>query len=360
MYYNWLTMARYALLYSMLNANFMLPVAYAVPKLLAPTTGIYSGAYMDFGDDEDTVTLDAIENFTALVGKRQAIIGFGNNWGKNKFPTDQVRIIHNSGAIPLILWYPREISNEIPKTIFNLESINAGKWDDYLDAWGQAAKLIKAPILVSWGLEMNGSWYSWSGVYHGNSKIIPNTDPPKYQGPETYKQAYKHVVDKIRANGANNIEWVFHTNNTSFPKERWNSMAMYYPGSEYADWIGMSAYGMQTLQASWRNVTDVLLKPYAELAAIDPSKPLLIAEWGVGEFPKHGNKAAWITQAMREMQNLPRLKGAVVWHERWQNADLSYSNLRINSSLKTLNAYRMAIENPFWLERPLLSAPISK
>jgi hypothetical protein len=50
---------------------------------------------------------------------------------------------------------------------------------------------------------------------------------------------------------------------------------------------------------------------------------------------------------------LPRLKAAVFWHERWQNGDLSYSNLRVNSSLNALNAYREGVSHPFWLSEPL-------
>lgn len=331
----------------------------AAPQLLVPPQGAYNGAYVDFGDDEDSVTLDGINEFATLIGKRQAIIGFGNNWGKNAFPSAQVRIVHNSGAVPLIFWYAREISNEVPTSQFNLESINAGKWDQYLDNWANNAKAIAGPILVSWGLEMNGNWYPWSGVNHGGGKIIPNTNPPQFQGPETFKQAYRHIVDRIRAAGAVNIAWVFHVNNIAFPPSPWNTMANYYPGPNYADWIGISAYGTQAPHAMWYKVKDTLLNPYKELMQVDLSKPILIAEWGIGEFPKRGSKAEWIKQAMNAMPTLPRLKGAVFWHERWQNADLSYSNLRVNSSLEALNAYREAIANLFWLERPVLSTPTS-
>ena len=50
----------------------------------------------------------------------------------------------------------------------------------------------------------------------------------------------------------------------------------------------------------------------------------------------------------------PRLKAAVYWHERWQNLDQSYSNLHINSSVESLNAYREGIANPYWLGNLIL------
>jgi hypothetical protein len=49
----------------------------------------------------------------------------------------------------------------------------------------------------------------------------------------------------------------------------------------------------------------------------------------------------------------PRLKAAIFWHERWQNDDGSYSNLRVNSSRASLQAYRDGLANPFWIGRPI-------
>lgn len=325
------------------------------PPLLIPQIGAYHGAYLDFGVDEDRVTFEAIEDFTTLVGKSPAIIAFGNNWGMGQFPTDQATIVHNFGAVPLILWYGREISNEIPTTKFTLTSIIAGRWDDYLDSWGRAAKAINGNILVSWGLEMNGSWYPWSGVFNGAARIIPHSDKPNYLGPDTYRRAYRHIIKRVRAAGATNISWVFHVNNKGFPDQPWNAMAQYYPGPEYIDWIGMSAYGKLTPKGGLASVDKALLQPYAELAAIDVSKPIIIAEWSIGEFPKVVDKGAWINEAMTHMQRLPRLKAAIYWHERWQNSDLSYSNLRVNSSLTSLTIYRNHINQPFWLDQPLIS-----
>ena len=45
------------------------PVEVAIPE-----HGAYTGAFMDFGDEEDDVTLETIEDFEEMVGKHQAII----------------------------------------------------------------------------------------------------------------------------------------------------------------------------------------------------------------------------------------------------------------------------------------------
>ena len=324
------------------------------PRLAVPEKGAYTGVYAEFGEAEDEVTLERIEDFATLVGRRPALVAFGNQWGKGQFPTEQVRTIQRAGGVPLILWYPEPTEAQKNTVAFPLEEIVAGRWDDYLDSWGRAAKAVQAPLLVSWGLEMNGQWFPWSGIFHGAGAAVPGSDPPHAKGPEMFKEAYRHVVDRVRATGASNVEWVFHTNSDNNPDEPWNRMAAYYPGADWVDWLGMSAYGAQFRDQDWVPVREAILQPYAELAAIDPSKPILLGEWGIGEFPKKGSKGAWIREAMAEMRRLPRLRGAIFWHERWQNADLSYSNLRANSSLEALTAFREGIAQPFWLDRPQL------
>ena len=51
-------------------------------QLVVPDHGAYTGAYIDFGDEEDDVTLEAIENFEKMVGKHQAIVGSSSYWGE--------------------------------------------------------------------------------------------------------------------------------------------------------------------------------------------------------------------------------------------------------------------------------------
>ena len=322
-------------------------------RLAIPPSGAYSGAYLDFGSHEDEVTLERIESFNALVGKPLAIVAFSNYWGRQQFPTEQARLAANSGAVALIYWNPWDDQEDTTRSRFDIADIEAGRWDDYIDAWAAAARAFGRPLLVSWGLEMNGNWFPWSGVFHGGGEPVPGSDPPRYQGPEAFKRAYRHVVDRVRAAGAGNIAWIFHVNNTADPDVPWNRMAAYYPGSDYVDWLAMSAYGMQFPGEDWISVRESILDRYGELAAVDPDKPILLAEWGVGEFPRQGDKGRWITEAMTAMErDLPRLKGAVFWHERWQNGDLSYSNLRVNSSLGALEAYRRALARDFWIGVP--------
>ena len=102
----------------------------------------------------------------------------------------------------------------------------------------------------------------------------------------------------------------------------------------------------------WNLFATVMDAPYQEICQLDPQKPVILAEWGVGEFPP-ASKAEFIAKAFADLQTkYQRVKAAVYWHERWENTDGSYSNLRVNSSPEALDAYRSGVSAAYWLDRP--------
>jgi len=323
--------------------------------LIMPKNGAYTGAYVDFGEGEAQVTYDALTGFELLTGKRLATVAFGNFWGDQAFPEKTVRIISSYGAVPLIFWSPWDKPYEEARgpDRFGLRAILAGKWDSYIDAWADAARQYGKPLLVTWGLEMNGTWFPWSGVFFGRGKVIGHKDGhPLYEGPELYKQTYRYVVDRVRARKATNVLWGFHANNYSSPRSAWNRMNSYYPGTRYVDWLGLSVYGKMNRSEGWADFDSMMAEPYAEICHLDPEKPVFLAEWGVGEFPP-GDKAGFIATAFKQIPSrYPRVRLAVYWHERWENKNGSYSNLRVNSSPEALEAYRTGVASPYWIDRP--------
>ncbi|MEI8284273.1 MAG: glycosyl hydrolase [bacterium] len=304
--------------------------------------GALFGAYMDFGETEDHVTLEGIEDFEKQAGKRPAIIASSSYWGEQTFPKKNLTLIDRHGATPLIYWSPWDKpydQNKGPDR-FSLKEILAGKWDAYIDSWGDGAKDFGKPFLVSFCNEMNGDWFPWSGCFYGG----------KNGGNEVFKQAWRYVVDRVRARGAKNIRWVFHVNNFPADNNFWNMMSAYYPGPDYVDWLGLSVYGKQFREGdAWAQFKPLLDWPYKELTKLDPDKPVMVAEFGVGDFPKSGSKAKWFEDALKIIPEYPRIKAAVYWHERWQNEDGSFSNIRINSSPSALAAFRKGISDPVWI-----------
>jgi hypothetical protein len=331
-------------------------------EVVIPQHSAYTGAFMDFGDEEDDVTLEMIEDFEQMVGKHQAIIASSSYWGEQTFPTANLNVIWRHGSLPLVFWSPWDkpyVQNRGPDK-FNLIDIIAGKWDAYIDKWADGAREFGHPMIVAFGVEMNGDWFPWSGTFYGAEDWDDATD--NWKGPENFRRAYWHVVDRVRARGATNIKWMFHANNYSYPLDTWNFAPAYYPGSDYVDWLGLSVYGQQFKDEPNPDITSLLDWPYQELSGLDPNKPIMIAEWATGEFPYEPgepgiHKPEWIKQALELFRTrYPRVKAAVYWHERWQNVDQTYSNLRVNSSVESLQAYRAGVANPDWLGNLILKA----
>ena len=72
--------------------------------------GVLFGAYIDFGETEDHVTLEGIEEFEQIAGKPPAIIGSSSYWGEQSFPSKNLALISRHGALPMVYWSPWDLS----------------------------------------------------------------------------------------------------------------------------------------------------------------------------------------------------------------------------------------------------------
>src|SRR5882724_7533116 len=121
------------------------PVEFVIPE-----HGAYTGAFIDFGEEEEDVTLEMIEDFETMVGKHQAIIASSSYWGEQDFPTANLNVIWLHGSLPLVFWSPWDKPYEQNRgpDRFSLNAIIAGAWDDYIDRWADAAKAFGKPMIV--------------------------------------------------------------------------------------------------------------------------------------------------------------------------------------------------------------------
>lgn len=342
-------------------------------KVGPPPYGVYNSALTDFGGAEDNVTVEKIKAYEQLIGKKIAWAYFSNNWGDGiKFPEDAVKTIYSQGVVPFIRMMPRTtFTDGLEDPVYTLQRFIDGEFDDDLRKWAQDAKRVGIPLMVEFGTEVNGDWFPWSGELNGESVREGYGDPTLPDGPERFRDAYKHIIDLFREEGVNNITWAFHVyadENTgqysiSNPKknESWNAIANYYPGDDYIDWIGASVYGSFERGTEWSKFTDILDDVYPQLTAISPNKPIAVFEFGVIEDPSKGNKSAWIQNALQSIENgrYPRIKGISYWHEQWNdciNVCVPGLNgmidLRLDSDEQSLQVYRKMISSSFFVSEP--------
>ncbi len=254
-------------------------------KLAAPVSGIYHAAFPDFGGTEDVVTADRMNDFVELSKKDIVWAYFSNNWISGiKFPEKAVKTISAAGKIPFIRLMPRTGFEEYAAdSLYSMQKIIDGDFDNELTQWAKDAADTGIPLLAEFGTEVNGSWFPWNGLYNGAGQTNAYGDTGVADGPERFRDAYRHIIDICRKNGAVNITWFFHIDADSEPDEAWNDFENYYPGDDYIDWIGVSVYGPQEEGDEYREFSETLDKVYQRMTKLT-DKPIAILEFGVTEI----------------------------------------------------------------------------
>jgi beta-mannanase len=327
-----------------------------ITKLKAPSQGVYLAAFPDFGGPEDAVSTKKIVAFKKLTGQTIVWAAFSDNWGKSKitFPASAVKAIHQAGITPYIRLMPRstlEDSYSKPDKTYSLDNIINGKFDTQLRKWARAAKNSNIPLIIDFAPEMNGDWFPWSGKLNGAGTKNKYGNPNLADGPEKYRDAYRHIITIFRQEKVTKVTWVFHVDAYNTPGKSWNNYKAYYPGDSYIDWIGVSSYGAQTPSEDWQSFNEVMSDSYPQLSKISSKKPLAVLEFGVTESGT--KKAKWINDALNSIKNkkYPRIKAISYWHENWENSDGTMSRLRLDSSKNSLSTYKNLIKSSFFIKK---------
>jgi len=255
-------------------------------KFEPPASGVYLAAFPGFGATEDIVSGNTLADFESIAGHRVAWAYFSDNWYHGiQFPSINVAKIHAAGRVPFIRMMMRsQENNPCPDPKYSLQQIIDGKYDKDLTKWAQEAKGTGLPMLVEFGTEVNGDWFSWNGKYNGGGDKNGFGDPNKADGPERFVAAYRRIVDTFRREGAYNVSWAWHVDAESSPSNSWNQISEYWPGADYVDWIGVSIYGPQKpTEPGGTSFEAILDRVYPQLTKLSTEKPIAILEWGITE-----------------------------------------------------------------------------
>jgi hypothetical protein len=319
---------------------------------------IYFGAFPDFGGAEETVTAKRIHNFESIAGKKILWACFSNNWWHGiHYPKTKIHTIADTGTIPYVRLMPR--SDEEPGHVdqtFTLQRIIDGNFDNDLKQWARDAKADAIPLMIDFGVEMNGDWFPWSGIFNGGKHTDGYGNPHYPDGPERYRDAYRHIIELFWDVGVRHVTWVFHYNYATLPYEAWNKPHYYYPGDDYIDWVGFSLYGAQTPTEEWQGLEfSTQLKDYSDdFEAIKTNNPIALFEFGVTDDHPEGNKSAWLEDAFDSILDNPYVHFSAIsyWHENWQNEDETNSTLRLDSSVEVQKTFRRRIADERFVSSP--------
>jgi len=184
---------------------------------------------------------------------------------------------------------------------------------------------------------------------------------------KNYVAFYRHTVDVLRANGADQI--VLMMNYVGIPK--WGVTPWFetlYPGDAYVDWIAQDPFAFGDEPGIWlsdfagmvdRQDPELEDWPgfYTWATTEHPGKPMMLAEWGVSEEPKYPDyKPDFFAHTLDQLKDFPKIKGLVYWDHP---GGTLVGETRVNSSRASLREFtRMAgsrtLTKPgeFYLDRP--------
>jgi Glycosyl hydrolase family 26 len=296
-----------------------------------PPGKLYQGVYFDepapnHDPTEHDVTAADVARFDETLGTKTAWVFFSNNWFESrKFPRATCDWIRGLGKIPYVrLMLRSDAEQDRTEKTFTLANILAGKFDDDLKAWARDAKQFGSTLLVEWGTEPNGKWFSWNGKWNGGAR----------EGPARFVATYRHIVDLMRAEGATNLRWVWHVNWLDQPEAKWNRFENYYPGDTYCDWVGLSAYGPLTPRAidGTESFRFKMETAYPRLIKVAPGKPIVIAEFGCALHHRKVDARVWARDALEDLfsERWPAVIGFCWWNESWENDDVLKHNTDMN------------------------------
>ena len=161
---------------------------------------------------------DPLNAFEQTTGVTPGIVESYQAFGQ-PFPSSWARALLAQGILPLIQLQPRRVA---------VGAIAAGRYDRYLSQTAAAVRALGGPVGLSFGHEMNGSWYSW-GYRH-----VP---------PGVFVAAWRHIHQVFAAHGAGNAIWVWViVRNTPGDSRVGPALRPWWPGGAYVNWVGLDIY----------------------------------------------------------------------------------------------------------------------
>jgi len=154
--------------------------------------------------------------FTTATGIKPDVVPYYSGW-LEPFQVGFAATSADNGAVPLVQMDPDNVS---------VAAIASGKSDAYLSDFAETVRAFQRPVILSFGHEMNGDWYSWSN---------------QHTSPAVFVAAWRHIVRLFRAEGARNVTWLWAVNVINAQNDV-PSPRPWWPGDSYVTWVGIDGY----------------------------------------------------------------------------------------------------------------------
>jgi len=268
-----------------------------VPLPASPLVGVYEPGVPG--------SWSKITEFTTATGVKPGIAVYFSSW-KQPFAVSFAQTAWGHGAYVLVQLEPKGVT---------LDSIVAGHSDAYLRSYADAVAAFRHPVILSFGHEMNGTWYSW-----GDGQASP----------ATFVAAWRHIVDVFRAEGAVNVTWLWTVSSIEGAS---SELSKWWPGAGWVSWVGVAGYYYRASDTFGL----VFGTTIADIRTFS-SAPVLIAETAVGTTANRESQIDGLFAGVSE-QGLP----GVVWFDEAQHAGVYHQDWRLEDDPSALAAFTTAI-----------------
>ena len=206
-----------------------------------------------------------------------------------------------------------------------------GVYDEYLIRYAKDIKALDIPILFRPNNEMNGDWCCYCDYHYSKDA-------------ELYVKYWQYIYNVFKERGVDNLLWVWNPNSKSFPNFSWNKDLVYYPGDEYVDIIGLTAYNTGNYYKGeyWTSFSDLYDDLYNEYSRIF-EKPFMITEFACSTYG--GDKVKWVSDMFDNLKNYPKIKVAIWWS--YIDYDINGNEARvycINRPKQVLDVFKKKIK----------------
>jgi hypothetical protein len=241
-----------------------------------------------------------------MAHQQPNLVGYYSGWAQS-FDTSFADRAVSHDAVPYV---------QIDPKFASVPQIAAGTYDTYLRSYADSVRDFGRAVVIGFGHEMNGDWYSWG--YHN----VP---------PSTFVAAWRHIVTVFHDEGAFNVTWLW-TINQDRPGT--GPIAKWWPGAKYVTWIGIDGYYVRPSDTFYnvfgRTINDV--RTFSD-------KPVLLSETAVA--PQAGQFADILNlfSGMRQYGAL-----GLVWFDEAQSGSLYRQDWRLEGKPHADVAFRLGVQ----------------
>jgi mannan endo-1,4-beta-mannosidase len=248
---------------------------------------------------------DAVAGFAKVAGRQPNLLGYYTGW-LQPFDTSFAKMLRTHGIIPYV---------QIDPTAASVAAITAGTYDDYLRSYANSVGDFGHAVIIGFGHEMNAPWYSW-----GYGRVPPST----------FVAAWQHIVTLFRAEGADNVTWLW---TLQADEKGTGPVASWWPGAQYVTWVGIDGY--------YRRPSDTFASVFGE--TIDQlraftSKPVLLSETAVGPEAGQFIKIQDLFHGMATYKML-----GLVWFDKDQQGSSDHQDWRIEDNDQARISFRLGV-----------------